>query len=385
VVSAIFRRSLVLFGEITIGTHLPQKALKDEAPSRILVEKEGRPAASAIVVRHPHAKYFVVDKSVGRQCVRIKYAKRKGRTYMSSKLFVPAAVFVLGLVCAVGAVAQARPTCDSLLNSKSAVQANANSADAYVQFCLGLAYEAGHVVPRDYSQAMTWYRKAAEQGEKYAQYNLGSMYNNGEGVTQDYAQAATWFRKSAEQGLSQAQFILGRMYYNGTGIPQDYAQALIWFQKAAEQGDAVSQLNLGIMYGDGQGGPQDYAQAMSWFRKAAEQGSSDAKLNLGLMYHKGQGVPQDYAQATAWYQKAAEEGNYKAQCNLGFMYNNGLGVTQNYAEAYYWFAIAASAGKESAEQKQIIKLRDDAASHLTPATLSREQKRVSERLEAEDD
>jgi len=62
----------------------------------------------------------------------------------------------------------------------------------------------------------------------------------------------------------------------------------------------------------------------------------------------------------------------------------GLGVTQNYAEAYYWFAIAASAEIESAEQKQIIKLRDDAASHLIPAVLSREQKRVSEWLESED-
>jgi TPR repeat protein len=63
------------------------------------------------------------------------------------------------------------------------------------------------------------------------------------------------------------------------------------------------------------------------------------------------------------------------------MYSNGLGVTQDYAEAYYWFAIAASAEIESAEQKQTIKLRDDAASHLTPAVLSREQKLVSEWFE----
>ena len=110
---------------------------------------------------------------------------------MSSKLFVPTTVLALCLVSVAGAVAE--PTCDSLLHSKSDVQANANSGDAFVQFCLGLVYEAGQVVPRDYSKAMAWYRKAAEQGEKYAQYNLGSMYNNGEGVTQDYAQAAVWF------------------------------------------------------------------------------------------------------------------------------------------------------------------------------------------------
>jgi hypothetical protein len=128
-------------------------------------------------------------------------------------------------------------------------------------------------------------------------------------------------------------------------------------------------------------GPQDYAQAMLWFRKAAEHGSPDAKLDIGLMYHKGRGVPQDYAQATAWYQKAADQGDYHAQCNLGFMYDNGLGVTQNYAEAYYWFAIAAHGKTERTKQEQIIELRDGAASHLTPAVLLREQKRVSEWFE----
>lgn len=65
------------------------------------------------------------------------------------------------------------------------------------------------------------------------------------------------------------------------------------------------------------------------------------------------------------------------------MYNNGLGVAQNYAEAYYWFAIAAHGETDSGKQEQIIKLRDDAASHLTPTVLSREQKRVSEWLESE--
>jgi TPR repeat protein len=98
----------------------------------------------------------------------------------------------------------------------------------------------------------------------------------------------------------------------------------------------------------------------------------------------GKGVPQDYVQATARYQKAADSGSYQAQCNLGFMYNNGLGVKQNYAEAYYWFAIAADGEPDSGKQKEIIKLRDGAASHLPPAVLIREQKRVSEWSEGGD-
>ena len=84
---------------------------------------------------------------------------------MSSKLFMPAAVFLLCLACVVAAGAQTQPDCGALLNSKSAVQANANSGDAYVQFCLGLTYEAGQVVPRDYAQAHHWYLQAATDGD----------------------------------------------------------------------------------------------------------------------------------------------------------------------------------------------------------------------------
>ena len=55
-------------------------------------------------------------------------------------------------------------------------------------------------VPKNASQAVTWYRKAAEQGDADAQFNLGVMYAKGVGVPKDASQAVTWFRKAAEQG-----------------------------------------------------------------------------------------------------------------------------------------------------------------------------------------
>jgi hypothetical protein len=119
------------------------------------------------------------------------------------------------------------------------------------------------------------------------------MYLEGLGVPQDYAQAISWYRKAAAQGDAHAQFNLGLMYDHGRGVPQDYAQAASWFSKAADQGDANAQFNLGLMYDHGRGVPQDYAQAISWYRKAADQGDADAQNNLGLMYYNGKGVPQD--------------------------------------------------------------------------------------------
>jgi hypothetical protein len=45
-------------------------------------------------------------------------------------------------------------------------------------------------VPRDYVQAMTWYRKAADAGDANAMYNIAILYESGLGVAKDAAQAA---------------------------------------------------------------------------------------------------------------------------------------------------------------------------------------------------
>jgi len=63
------------------------------------------------------------------------------------------------------------------------------------------------------------------------------MYAEGEGVAQDDTEALEWFRKAAEQGDAGAQFNLGMMYAEGEGIEQDNAEAVKWLRKAAEQGD----------------------------------------------------------------------------------------------------------------------------------------------------
>jgi Sel1 repeat len=132
------------------------------------------------------------------------------------------------------------------------------------QFNLGFAYEFGDGVPRDYAQAVSWYRKAAEQGYAPAQSALGDLYRGGRGAAQDYAQAAAWYRKAAEQGYAPAQHALGDLYDNGQGVAQDYTLAAAWYRKAAEQGYAAAQYALGGLYDNGLGVPQDYAQAYFW-------------------------------------------------------------------------------------------------------------------------
>ena len=47
-------------------------------------------------------------------------------------------------------------------------------------------------------------KASAEQGFANAQFNLGVMYDAGEGVPQNYTEAVRWFRMAAEQGNATA-------------------------------------------------------------------------------------------------------------------------------------------------------------------------------------
>jgi TPR repeat protein len=157
----------------------------------------------------------------------------------------------------------------------------------------------------------------------------------------------------------------------------DYATALRLWRPLAEQGNAPTQYNLGFMYSSGQGVPQDYAEAVKWYRLAAEQGSANAQYVLGIMYANGRGVPQDYAEAMKWCRLATEQGSANALYMLGIMYVNGRGVPQDYAEAHMWFNLAASRAPAS-ERDEAIKMRNVAASNMTPEQIGEAQRLAQE-------
>ena len=85
--------------------------------------------------------------------------------------------------------------------------------------------------------------RMAKAGDPVAQYNLGVMYAQGEGLEQDYTEAVKWYRKAADQGRAEAQYNLGVMYDNGEGVEQDYVQALKWYNLSAASGDENAKTN----------------------------------------------------------------------------------------------------------------------------------------------
>ena len=56
----------------------------------------------------------------------------------------------------------------------------------------------------DYATALREWRPLAEQGDANAQTNLGSMYDNDKGVPKDYAEAVTWWRNATSDTYRNA-------------------------------------------------------------------------------------------------------------------------------------------------------------------------------------
>ena len=194
-------------------------------------------------------------------------------------------------------------------------------------------------------------RVLAQRGAADAQTELGQRYVAGrDGVERDYGEAVSWYRRAAEQGHAAAQAYLGFSYSTGRGVGRDYGEAVRWYRRSAEQRHPVGQNNLGVMYREGRGVSQDYETAARWFRRSAEQGSAGAQTSLGALYYDGRGVDQNYEEAVRWFRRAAEQGNTSAQYNLGFIYENGRGVDRDRLEAGRWYQQAADQGYDAARE-----------------------------------
>ena len=61
--------------------------------------------------------------------------------------------------------------------------------------------------------AFQWTRKAAGQGFHVGQFNLGYCYDHGVGVAKDWKLAISWYRKAAKQGNVDAKELLYETFF----------------------------------------------------------------------------------------------------------------------------------------------------------------------------
>jgi TPR repeat protein len=97
----------------------------------------------------------------------------------------------------------------------------AKKGNAKAQTYLGMMFENGQGVPQDYNKAIKLYRQAVSAGyttvqeklnlllkkkvEAQVNLGLGVKFENGQGVIQDYSEAIRWYRLAADLGFSEGE------------------------------------------------------------------------------------------------------------------------------------------------------------------------------------
>jgi class 3 adenylate cyclase len=161
----------------------------------------------------------------------------------------------------------------------------ANPCNPGTMAALGLLYLTGDGVKKDYGEAMTWLRNAADGGSSLAMWKVGILYQNGWGVHKDRKEAKRWYTKAAGAGEDRANVSIGLLYQNGWDVNKDYVEAVKWYQKASAAGDTVAMSRIGNLYEHGGSGiNKDKDEAISWYRKAAAAGSEQAKDDLRRLH-----------------------------------------------------------------------------------------------------
>ena len=84
-------------------------------------------------------------------------------------------------------------------------------------------------MPKDLSEAVKWWVKAADQGNVSAALYVGVSFENGDGVPQDKSQALRYYNLACKGESAKGCFSAGVLSYNGAGVTKnkDAGTALI--------------------------------------------------------------------------------------------------------------------------------------------------------------
>jgi hypothetical protein len=189
------------------------------------------------------------------------------------------------------------------------------------------------------------------------------MHAYGYGVARDDTEAIRWYRLAADQGNAGAQVSLGFMV----------AMQMLDGPRDDGRPGASTRHWRGP---DPQGDTRFRRGVMNRYRLEAEQGHAAAQFYVGGIYRRGQGVLRDTTEAARWFRLSAEQGYGDAQFALGDMHHTGRGVRQDGVEAHMWLSLAARSFQDAEDRDRSVKARDVVARRMTPDQIAAAQRRA---------
>lgn len=158
------------------------------------------------------------------------------------------------------------------------------------------AYEFGKGGLKSSTNAIYWYKKAADSGDINGMYRLGLCCKNF--IHSDNRCAYLCYKylnAASSAGHPEAKKELEKIFSESTGKPQyrianvletyrfDEQEIFRLYKNAAEKGYAQAQYELGIRYRYGIGTKKSWFKARSWLKKAAKKNIHQAQKNYDEM------------------------------------------------------------------------------------------------------
>ncbi|KAI8886565.1 HCP-like protein [Backusella circina FSU 941] len=239
-------------------------------------------------------------------------------------------------------------------------------SDGFSMYKVGVHYCNGTVFPKDTDIGCKWIAKAAKAGYHEAQYYLATTYEDMAKnqdidvltTTQYYTNAYTWYKKAAGQDHAKAQYKLGLFYENGYGVEKNLREAEIWYSKSAKGENADGQYHLGMLIcskfipknnneerikwnytGEIDKMKETMENAVCLLKNSSDQGHPEASYMMGLLYENSFrteeenstiSLNKDLKSAKRYYEKAIRiyktraDGAASSQLTLTTIYTNNL-------------------------------------------------------------
>eukprot|EP01091_Cochliopodium_minus_P007015 TRINITY_DN16958_c0_g1_i1.p1 TRINITY_DN16958_c0_g1~~TRINITY_DN16958_c0_g1_i1.p1 ORF type:complete len:461 (+),score=146.00 TRINITY_DN16958_c0_g1_i1:32-1414(+) len=138
---------------------------------------------------------------------------------------------------------------------------------------------------------------ASEFGSPDAKRELGLIYEKGTGVTKDFKEAARLYQEAIESGDFSCYKYLAHLYDTGEGVDKDTKKSLDLLTTAASFYCSFSTIILAHKYLDGFGSEKDPKKAFDILRVTYENGDPNSAAVIAKMYKEGKGVKQNTTKA----------------------------------------------------------------------------------------
>jgi TPR repeat protein len=183
-----------------------------------------------------------------------------------------------------------------VIASYFAINSNSNQEEILFEFntlenkYLGREYQ--HRLQNIKDKEVGRLKKESTKNNSMSQCILGIMYEKGIRLPKNYTLATKWIERSALSGNSEAQYRLAKYYdtnifkrgifrkiLNIFSIRKEFYLRAYWYEKAANQGHPLAQFQLGVLFSgtDYKGDiTMNYNKAKFWLLEAQKNGIQEA-------------------------------------------------------------------------------------------------------------